>query len=182
VIGFHLVLAVVATRAGTDPWLRRAWAVLAPLSVVMVLPDWFLSEVLGVLRFPDTGGPFLGTVPVAMSGMWTIALLPVVGIALAVGLRRGPAAGRWTAAGAGLLLFGAAERLAPALPLWEPVGVREVAGVAVYVLLPEVVLSVCAYALVAARGRLTGGETAALTVLLPFTYLGMLATSYQFLG
>jgi hypothetical protein len=172
----------VATRAGTDPWLRRAWAVLAPLSVVMVLPDWFLSEVLGVLRFPDTGGPFLGTVPVAMAGMWTIALLPVVGIALAVGLRRGPAAGRWTAAGAGLLLFSAAERLAPALPLWEPVGVREVAGVAVYVVLPEVVLSVCAYALVAARGRLSGGETAALTVLLPFTYLGMLATSYQFLG
>ena len=116
-----------------------------------------------------------------MAGMWTIALLPVVGLALAVGLRRGAAAGLGTAGAAGAALFLVAERLAPALPLWEPVGVQELGGVAVYVLLPEIVLSMCAYALVAARD-LPGAATAALTVLLPFTYLGMLASSYQFLG
>jgi hypothetical protein len=181
VVAFHVALAFVATRPGADPWLRRAWAVLAPLSVLMVLPDWFLSDVLGVLSFPDTGGPFIGTVPLAMAGMWTIALLPIVGIALAVGLRFGGGAGLATAAGAGLALFLAAERLAPALPLWEPVGVREVAGVALYVLPAEVVLCMCAYSIVAARG-MPVRATAALTALLPFTYLGLLATGYQFLG
>ena len=58
---------------------------------------------------------------------------------------RGPAAGFSAAAGSGLLLFMAAERLAPCFRLWEPVGVAEVAGVAVYVPLPELALCLASF-------------------------------------
>ena len=74
--------------------------------------------------------------PLFMAGMWAIALIPVMPWAPGrsrFGIRLQASA----AAGSGFLLFMAAERLAPLLPLWEPVGVAEVAGVAVYVLLPE---------------------------------------------
>jgi hypothetical protein len=68
------------------------------------------------------------------------------------------------------------------IPLWEPVGVAMIGGIAAYVIVPEIVLSLCAYLLVATRGTVPTSVTALGIVLLPFTYTGMLATSYQFLG
>ena len=190
VVVFHVGLVALARRTG-DQFLWRAWTVLAPLSVVMVLPDWFLSAVLGSLEFPDTGGPFIGTVPLFMAGMWTIALLPIVLVGALVAQRFAPADGDWNrhvafgaggAAVAGLVFFWAAELVAPSIPIWQPVDVPMLAGVAAYVLLPEAVLSAAAFVLVATAGRIPRAATAALVVLLPFTYTGMLATSYQFLG
>lgn len=177
VVLYHgLILA-----AGT-PQLRQAWTVLAPFSVLMVLPDWFLCEVLGILFFPDTGGPFIGPVPMAMAGMWTIALIPVVGAGQAAQDHGGYGVAAAAAALAGLAMFTLAELAAPLIGLWQPVGVTTVAGVAIYVVIPEVVLSVGAYLVVTSNGVLPRWATATLTVLLPFTYLGLLATSYQFLG
>lgn len=190
VVVFHVGLVVLARRTG-DEFLWRAWTVLAPLSVVMVLPDWFLSAVLGSLEFPDTGGPFIGTVPLFMAGMWTIALLPIVLVGALVAQRvaladgggtRSLAAGSAAAAVAGLVFFWAAELVAPSIPIWQPVDVPMFVGVAAYVLLPEAVLSAASFVLVATAGRIPRAATAALVVLLPFTYTGMLATSYQFLG
>ena len=202
VVVFHVGLVTLARRTG-DEYLWRAWTVLAPLSVVMVLPDWFLSAVLGTLEFPDTGGPFIGAVPLFMAGMWTIALIPVVFVGALVAQRagtrsastptasasvsadavqRGLLVGAAAAAVAGLLMFWAAELVAPSIPIWQPVDVASFAGVAAYVLLPEAVLSAAAFVLVTTAGRIPRAATAALVVLLPFTYTGMLATSYQFLG
>lgn len=181
VIGYH-VAVVETSRHGRDPILWRAWTVLAPFSVLMVLPDWFLSAELGSLNFPDTGGPFIGTVPVAMAGMWTIALIPVVLLATVVDHHRGLAPATGTAAVAGLIMFYAAEWFAPEIPLWEPVDAPQVGAVATYVLLPEVILSIAAFLLVRAAEFLPRWATAFLTFLLPFTYLGLLASSYQFLG
>jgi hypothetical protein len=174
VVAYHVAFLAVARTAAGAGW-GTAYAVLAPLSVLMVLPDWFLSAELGTLRFADTGAWFVGTVPVVMAGMWVLALFPLVLTGAAVERRSGPAAAAGTVAVAGLALFLAAERLAPLVPLWEPVGVPLVAGVATYVLLPEVVLSVAAWWLVrgaASRPRIL---TAVGVVLLPATYLGLLA-------
>jgi hypothetical protein len=179
VIIYNVAVVVLAKRTG-DALLWRMWAVLAPMSVLMLLPDWFLGAVLGTITFPDTGSPFIGTMPWFMAGMWTIALLPPCLLGRSVEDARGPAVGFLTAAAAGMAVFIAAEFLAPAIPLWEPVGVTEVAGVAVYVLLPELGLCLATYALV--RQRLNLWATAGGIVAVPFMYLGMLATSYQFIG
>lgn len=181
VVIFHIGTVVIARRTG-DVLLWRAWTVLAPMSVLMVFPDWFLSAELGSLFFPDTGGPFIGTVPLFMAGMWTIALLPLVLVGALVAQQQGLAWGAGAAGLAGLVMFWGAELCAPAIPLWEPVGVTMFAGVAAYVLLPELVLSAAAFLIVATCGHIDRRATLLLTALLPFTYTGMLATSYQFLG
>jgi hypothetical protein len=181
VVVFHLGVVILARRTG-DPLIWRAWAVLAPMSLLMVLPDWYLSAELGTLVFPDTGAPYIGTVPLFMAGMWTIALMPIVWVTTLVARRVGVAVGVGVAAVVGLVFFWAAELVAPSIPLWEPVGVVMFAGVALYVLLPEMVLSAAAFALVVTVGRIPALATAALLVLLPFTYTGMLVTSHQFLG
>ena len=111
------------------------------------------------------------------AGMWTIALMPVVGVGCMVRSARGEAAGATAAALTTLVIFVGAEWAAPILGLWQPVGVSTAWGVAWYVIGPEVVLGVCAYWLVARRDW----PRPAL-VLLPFTYLGMIAMSYQFFG
>ncbi len=179
VVGYNVALPWVAHRTG-DGRLWRMWTVLAPMSVLMVLPDWFLSAVLGSITFPDTGSPFIETMPLFMAGMWTIALLPVSMLARQVEDSRGATAGFVTAGAAGLALFTAAEFLAPALPLWEPLGVTQVAGVALYVLLPELALCLATYALV--RVSLPRAATIGGIIAIPFMYLGMLASAYQFIG
>lgn len=181
VVVFHLGVVILARRTG-DPLIWRAWAVLAPMSVLMVLPDWYLSAELGTLVFPDTGAPYIGTVPLFMAGMWTIALMPIVWVTTLVARHVGVVAGVGVAAVVGVMFFWAAELVAPSIPLWEPVGVTMFAGVALYVLLPEMVLSAASFALVVTAGRIPGAATYALVVLLPFTYTGMLVTSHQFLG
>ncbi len=181
VVGYH-VACVLTARLGNDPVLWRAWTILAPLSVLMVLPDWFLSDVLGSLAFAVEGGPYLGTVPLAMAGMWTIALMPIAGFAWWAGQRAGTPAAIAAAGASGAVVFVGAELAAPVLGLWEPVQVATVAGVATYVLLPELVLSIAAAMLVCFAEALPRPALAGLTALLPFTYLGLLATSYQFLA
>lgn len=181
VLGYHLAVVAVGSRTQCRGWLT-AWAVLAPLSVLMVAPDWFLSDVLGTLVFPDTGAAFLGSVPVFMAGMWTMALLPLVLIGAASERALGPRLAGAVVAVAGLLLFWAAELLAPVVPLWAPVDVTLVGGVARYVLPAEVVLSVCAWLLVRGARRRPVGQTTAGVAALPFLYLGLLAFGYQVLG
>jgi hypothetical protein len=181
VVIYNIAVPVAARRTHDDTlWIT--WAVLAPMSVLMVLPDWFLSAVLGTLTFPNTGAPYIGTMPLFMAGMWTIALLPLMMIGRQVEAARGVAAAFTTVALSGLALFLAAEWLAPALPLWEPVGVSMVLGVAVYVLLPEVGLCLATYELVRGARRRPVPATVGGIIAIPFMYLGMLATSYQFLG
>lgn len=179
VVAYNIAVPVLARRTGDD-LLWRMWTVLAPMSVLMVLPDWFLGAELGSITFPNTGAPYIGTMPLFMAGMWTIALLPVCLFARSVEDRAGPVLAFVAAAGTGLALFTLAELFAPALPLWEPLGVAEIAGVAGYVLLPELALCVATYALV--RVRHAGWATVGGVIAVPFMYLGMLATSYQFLG
>jgi hypothetical protein len=181
VIAYNVAVPVLARRTDDDAlWIT--WAVLAPMSVLMVLPDWFLSAVLGTLEFPNTGAPYIGTMPLFMAGMWTIALLPLMMIGRQVEATRGPRDAFVAVGVAGLALFIAAEWLAPAIPLWEPVGAAQVLGIAVYVLLPELALCIASYELVRGARRRPWVATVGGIIAVPFMYLGMLATGYQFLG
>lgn len=181
VVGYSVAVVLVALQS-PDPVLLRYWLVIAPLSVLMVLPDWFLSSVLGILRFPDTGVPFLDTMPLFMAFMWTVALLPVMLIGYVVERDRGLGVALGAVVVGGLVMFTFAELIAPAIPLWQPVNVWLVAGVAPYVLLPELGLTIATYLLVRGSGDRSRWGTVAGIVAVPFLYLGMLATAYQFLG
>lgn len=181
VLAYSIGIVVMALRT-RDPVLMTFWLVLAPMSLLMVLPDWFLSAELGILVFPDTGAPYIDTMPIFMAFMWTVALLPVMLIGWAVERSRGLAAALVTVVVGGLVMFTLAEYAAPLIPLWYPSDVTQVAGVAPYVLLPEVGLTIATYVLVRDAAHRSQWATAGGIVAVPFMYLGMLCTAYQFLG
>lgn len=129
--GYVGSLLLVARSSGRREWVAW-WTLLAPLSVLQVLPDWALVEVAGTLVFPDLGGPRVGdAVPLYMAGLWVPPLLLVLLLA-----RRSALAGAVLA----VLVFGVPELLAPALGLWEPRGARQAGSTALYVLPAEAVL------------------------------------------
>lgn len=132
VVGYVAALLWVCRSTGRTDLLGLA-AFLALVSVFQLLPDWVLADLLGTLRFPDTGGPRVDDViPLAMAAMWVAPLFAAVALS---GGRPGRAALL-----AGLIFLGT-ELLAPGLGLWEPTGDTErVLGVAVYVLPAEVAL------------------------------------------
>ena len=133
-----VVVAYVVALLGVCHWAGRPdlfalAGFLAVVSVFQILPDWVLADLVGTLRFPDTGGPRLDdAIPLAMGAMWVAPLFAAVALA---GGRPARAA-----ALAGLIFFGA-ELLAPTFGLWEPVGATtRFMGVAVYVVPAEVAL------------------------------------------
>jgi hypothetical protein len=165
-IAYAVALPVLARRLGRADWLAL-WAFLLPVSVCQVLPDWFLADVLGTLRFPDAGGPRVDDViPVAMAGLW----LPPLFVALAVAGRSPLIAGA-----VALVLFAGAELLAPTSGLWEPAGdTARGAGVALYVLPAEAALGwAAATAMMAVGGAGRARRWAAALAVSTF-YLGAL--------
>lgn len=132
-VAYSAALPVAARRDNRPEWAALG-LFLIPVSVFQILPDWVLADLLGLLAFPDTGGPRVGdAVPVAMGLMWVIPLFLAVGLA---GLRPG------RAAALGALIFAGAELFAPLLDLWEPLGdTWQVAGIAVYVIPAEAALA-----------------------------------------
>lgn len=133
VVVAYVVALLGACRATGRADLLSLAGFLALVSVFQVLPDWVLADLVGTLRFPDTGGPRVDDViPLAMAAMWVAPLF----IAVALG---GGRPGR-SALLAGVVFFGA-ELLAPTLGLWEPVGdTQRLLGVAIYVVPPEAAL------------------------------------------
>ncbi len=157
---------------------RPAWSaalgVLIPISIFQLLPDWFLADALGTLRFPDTGGVRVGDViPLAMCGMWALPLFLVVLLA-----RDSVARGALTA----FVLFLGTELLAPTAGLWEPAGgVTEVAGVALYVLPAEAVLGAATVLAVRATRDRPLGERVLAAAAVSTVYTGALALCWFFI-
>lgn len=133
VVAAYVASLLLVCRATGQRDLLALAGFLALVSVFQVLPDWVLADLVGTLRFPDTGGPRVDDViPLAMAGMWVAPLF----VALALS---GGRPGR--AALLSALVFAGAEVLAPVLDLWEPVGdTARVLGVAVYVVPAEAAL------------------------------------------
>lgn len=170
VVLYNVALPVVGRRRGHERWVRL-WAFLVPLGAFQVVPDAFLADVVGSLDFPDTGGPRLGPVPLAMAGMWTVPLW----LSTYAGLR---ARSAWVAAAvAGVLLVGA-EATLWVVPIWRAVGVTAVGPVAVYVVLPEILLGAATFAAFRwGEGRRWPQRVAAAAVV-SVLYLGALGASY----
>lgn len=133
-LGYNVLLPLYGLMRGHQEWLRL-WIFLLPLSCGQVLPDWALVQIAGVLSFPDHGiWRIGGAVPAYFMGLWIMLLFPIT-------LISDSNRSRYFIAGLlSLLLFGLAEWAAQPLQLWQPHNVRTFAGVAVYVLIPEVFL------------------------------------------
>jgi hypothetical protein len=173
VVGYNMLLPLTAIWGQHHTWLRL-WIFLVPLSAMMLLPDWFLADALGVIHFPDTGGPRVGAIPVFMMGMWTIPLFLVIHFA-------GRASYPFDHVIVILLsaaLFVGSEAILWRLPVWQAQNVGQVGHVAGYVIVPETLLGLTTYwgyLLAERRSLLVRLGTAYLIMVI---YLGNLALFY----
>ncbi|TGN10253.1 DUF6989 domain-containing protein [Leptospira ilyithenensis] len=157
----------------------QIWKFLLPLSILMILPDWFLSEVLGVLVFPEDGFFKIGTVAGYMAGLWEIPLFILVYIGIKLEEKSVSILGTclWVAF-LSLAIFGAAEATMWILTSWYAQNVKMIGHVALYVLVPEMILGVTTY--LAYQG-FSGGPyiiQIGMAALIMIQYTGSLAISY----
>ncbi len=173
---YDLATVLICLRAGHREWLR-AWCFAAVLSLFMVWPDRFLTEVLGVLVFPADGFPDIGAVTGYMAALWTI---PVV-VVLLVARAAEDSVQRWAAYVVAALVagvvIGGSEQYVTQLGIWEPRNVSTWGNVARYILPAEVLLGPVAYGAFSAtrRNPLAAIPAAALVMV---AYLGAAAASY----
>ncbi|GAB5537632.1 MAG: hypothetical protein Rubg2KO_38810 [Rubricoccaceae bacterium] len=174
---YSVALPLVGRWRGHREW-AQLWGFLALVSVFQVGPDAFLASILGTLHFPDTGGPRLGSTPLAMAGMWTIPLW--VSLFTARQLDRGDRRrGTWIAALVCGLVLVSSEATLWAVPIWEATGgVTRVGRVAVYVIAPEVLLGAVAYFAYMNTRDQSWTIKGAAAGLVSLVYLGALCASY----
>lgn len=144
VVFYNLAFPVMGAARGHAEWWRM-WSFALPLSVLMVVPDWFLSAHLGVLRFPPDGLADIGTVTAYMAGLWTIPFVLIIGLSRMVEQRQGRGPAYLAALVVGGVVIVGAESFAHRIPMWEPVGVETIGNVALYIVPAELLLSVIVY-------------------------------------
>lgn len=136
--GYNLALPTVGHWRGHRDWVQL-WVFLLPISITLPCADWMLVQRMQTLVFPDHGIWRLGgAVPLYFTGLWIMLLWPVCWLASSV---RHPYR---FAAGFSLLAFLVWEWAARPMSLWHAVGVKQVAGFALYPLIPEMLLGVAA--------------------------------------
>ncbi|QGG41303.1 DUF6989 domain-containing protein [Aeromicrobium yanjiei] len=170
VVAYVFALRAACRRAGARD-LEALASFLVAVSVFQLLPDWVLADLIGTLRFPDTGGVRVDDViPLAMAGMWVAPLFAAVALS---GGRPAVAAVLATA------IFFGAELAAPGLGLWEPTGdTHRFAGVAVYVLPAEAALGWATAVAFRATRRLDLVHRVAAALAVSTFYIGALVLSH----
>jgi len=122
------------------------WSFLLPLSVLQVFPDWFLSSELKILVFPEDGFFKIGTVSAYMAGLWVIPLMSVVYISEEIRNKYGENQAYIASGLSALLIFGLSEATSKSvLSSWYAQNVQMIGDMALYVLLPEMILGLAAY-------------------------------------
>lgn len=144
VVLYNVTLPVAAARLNYTEWLNL-WTFLLPVSILQVFPDWFLAAQLGVLTFPDTGSARIGEVPAFMGGMWVIPLFLTVFLGRRVEERTTRRRALLVVCLASGLLFVGSEAVLWAVPIWIAQNVLQVAHVAVYLIIPEIILGLSAF-------------------------------------
>ena len=135
---YNIALPWAGRWRGHPGWLRL-WAFLLPLSLTLPCADWMLVREMQTLVFPDHGVPRLGgAVPLYFMGLWIMLLWPVIWLAR---FTARPMAAVAALSLAGFLFW---EWAARPMQLWHAIGVQQVAGFALYPLIPEVLLSMAA--------------------------------------
>lgn len=168
-LGGVIGIVALAKIQGRSEWLS-ALTVVIPISIFQIFPDWFLAAGPDTLEFPDNGGVRIGDViPLAMAGLWVLPLLVVVRLAND---------DMWRGAGVAAALFLGTELIAPSIGIWEPADiVREVAGVAVYVIPAEAALGAATIYAVRVAAQANWGTRIAAAAAVSIFYTGALALS-----
>lgn len=142
------------------------------LSLFQVFPDWVLSRILGVLVFPADGLLKWDTVSGYMAGLWAIPASTLLVVYVWMNSRTSKRNAYAAALVVGALLFIGSEELVWLLPSWYATGVKMWGHVAVYIIVPELLLTLMiTYAFEWARTKslaMTACAAASVSVLYTF--------------
>jgi hypothetical protein len=144
VVFYNILIPLVGWRRGHPEWVRL-WTFLLPLSILQIFPDWFLAAELGTLVFPDTGSPMISPTPIYMAGLWVIPLFLTTYLGLWVQERSTRRNSMIVVSAASFLIFFGSEATLWQIPIWHAEGVTTIAHVAVYVIIPEIILGLTTF-------------------------------------
>ena len=144
VVLYNVITPMVGLRFPKENWFK-IWVFAFLTSLFQVLPDWFLSSQLEILIFPDDGFPKIGEVSGYMAGLWTIPLFMLIFIGKRIQTRFSQLTALWVVALASLLIFGISEETMWMIPSWHAVNVSMIGHVAVYLVIPEIILGLSAF-------------------------------------
>lgn len=173
---YNIALPLTGLWRGHRDW-TRLWAFLLPLSIALPCADWMLAERMGTLIFPDHGVLRLGgAVPVYFMGLWIMLLWQACWFARATRMPY-----RFAAV-FGLAAFLVWEWAARPMALWHAVDVRQVAGFALYPLIPEVLLTLAALWMWQRLGHAPWPQRVAGALSVAVFYAGALSLSLLWIG
>ncbi|MHA2253453.1 MAG: DUF6989 domain-containing protein [Candidatus Kariarchaeaceae archaeon] len=121
------------------------WLFAALLSLFQVIPDWILSEQLNVLVFPEDGVSKIGTVSIYMAGLWTIPIFILIFIGESIRLRYSGRMAYYSVSLCSLIIFSGSEMTLWRLGSWKAQNVTMFNHLAIYIILPEILLGLSAY-------------------------------------
>jgi hypothetical protein len=148
VIAYNVMIPAVGYMRGHLEWLG-IWLFVFLISIMQVVPDWFLSAQLDVLAFPVDGSPTIGTVPLYMAGLWSIPLFVLVYIGCRIEEKKSQVLALAAVMLLSLVVFTLAEETMWMLPSWHAQNVATIGHVALYIIVPEILLGASAYILYA---------------------------------
>lgn len=144
VVVYSLILAGVGWFRDDRDWIDL-WLFSAILSLFQVFPDWFLSAQLNILVFPEDGLFKIGTVSGYMMGLWTIPLFIIVFAGNRIEKRYSAPKAVMGVSILSLVIFGGSEQTLWMLESWYAQNVTMVGHVALYILIPEILLGLAAW-------------------------------------
>ena len=148
VIVYNVMIPVVGYLRRHLDWLG-IWFFVFLISIMQVVPDWFLSAQLDVLVFPVDGSPMIGVVPLYMAGLWSIPLFVLVYAGCRIEEKRSQVLSLAVVMLLSFVTFWLAEETMWMLPSWHAQNVATIGHVALYIIGPEVLLGASAYTLYA---------------------------------
>jgi hypothetical protein len=141
VVAYNVLVPATAYLRGHRDWLP-IWCYVLIISIFQVVPDWFLAAQLETIIFPDDGFFMIGPVSSYMAGLWAIPLFVILYVGLELKKQRSFEIVCLAIAALMLLIFALAEETMWMLPSWSAQNVTMVGHIAVYIVIPEMLLGV----------------------------------------
>ncbi len=142
VMVYNIVIPLTGWWRKHTEWLSL-WFFAFLLSLLMLFPDWFLADPLGILLFVDDGFPNIGPVTGYMLLLWAIPLFIITFIGIRVVERHTNHLAYSVVAVTSFLIFVGAE--AGLTFVWHAQNVILVGSVAVYIIIPEIILGLSTF-------------------------------------
>ena len=142
VIFYNVMIPLTGWWRKHSEWLNL-WVFVFILSLLMLFPDWFLADPLGILVFVPDGFPNIGPITGYMLLLWAIPLFIITFIGLRITERKTETWAYGVVVVTAFLIFVSAE--AGLTFVWHAQNVVMVGPVALYIIIPEILLGLSTF-------------------------------------